>query len=78
MKPALQMKPALLNLWQAFPDHVAYPTLKDLFTWLGGTAEKNINAPSFRPMGILVGPVSTASRPLISSPGAAAPCPDGC
>ncbi len=40
-------RPSLLNLWRAFPDHVAYPTLKDLYTMLGGKAAQNINSPGF-------------------------------
>jgi hypothetical protein len=38
-------------IWDAFPDHVENPTLKDLYTSLGGTAEKNINVPGFGPNG---------------------------
>jgi phosphotransferase system IIB component len=45
------MKPTLQNLWNNFPDHNAYPTLKDLYTWLGGAAAKNIDAPGFGPNG---------------------------
>jgi len=41
----------LMNLWNAFPDHTQYPTLKDLYGMLGGTAAKNINAPGFGPNG---------------------------
>lgn len=41
------IKPKLRNLWTAFPDHVAYPTLKDLYTMLGGSARQNIDAPGF-------------------------------
>lgn len=44
-------KPSLDALWKAFPDHAAYPTLKDLYAWLGGTAEKNIFVPGFGPEG---------------------------
>ena len=44
-------RPHLSALWAAFPDHHKYPTLKDLYTWLGGTAEKNIYAPGFGPTG---------------------------
>jgi Type VI secretion system (T6SS), amidase effector protein 4 len=46
-----KMKPALAKLWAAFPDHVHYPTLKDLYTMLGGTVAKNINSPGFGPTG---------------------------
>jgi hypothetical protein len=45
------MRPNLQRLWTAFPDHDSYPTLKDLYTWLGGTAAKNIDAPGFGPNG---------------------------
>lgn len=44
-------KPHLDALWKAFPDHHQYPTLKDLYTWLGGAAEKNINVQGFGPTG---------------------------
>ncbi|BFM06015.1 T6SS effector amidase Tae4 family protein [Halioxenophilus aromaticivorans] len=44
-------KPNFRMLWDAFPDHINYPTLKDLYTSLGGTAEKNINVPGFGPNG---------------------------
>jgi len=39
------------RLWSSFPDHVKFPTLKDLYTELGGTAEKNIHVPGFGPNG---------------------------
>jgi len=45
------MKPSLQKLWAAFPDHIRYPTLKDLYTMLGGAATKNIDAPGFGPNG---------------------------
>jgi Type VI secretion system (T6SS), amidase effector protein 4 len=41
----------LANLWNAFPTHTAYPTMQDLYTWLGGNAAANINAPGFGPNG---------------------------
>lgn len=44
-------KPTLNQLWKNFPDHTQYPTLKDLYTWLGGTAAKNIDLPGFGPSG---------------------------
>lgn len=44
-------KPILTQLWNAFPDHVAYPSLQDLYTMLGGAAARNINAPGFGPRG---------------------------
>ena len=39
------------RLWSEFPDHSKYRTLKDLYTVLGGAAEKNINVPGFGPNG---------------------------
>jgi len=45
------MKPALSDLWKNFPDHDKYPTLQDLYTWLGGAAAKNINSTGFGPNG---------------------------
>lgn len=45
------IKPSFLRLWSAFPDHYTYPTLKDLYTSLGGTAEKNIDKKGFGPKG---------------------------
>ncbi len=44
-------KPVLSKLWKAFPDHPTFPTLEDLYTHLGGTAERNIHAPGFSPRG---------------------------
>jgi len=41
------MKPTLAKLWAHFPDHLQYPNLKSLYTMLGGSAERNINAPGF-------------------------------
>ena len=41
------MKPNFQKLWDHFPDHGKYPHMKDLYTWLGGTAEANINSPGF-------------------------------
>ncbi|ARU58386.1 type VI secretion system-associated effector [Oleiphilus messinensis] len=38
-------------LWAQFPDHIQYPTLKDLFTHIGGTLARNINVPGFGPNG---------------------------
>ena len=40
-------KPSLLSLWSGFPDHTAYPSLKDLYTMLGGAAAQNIDSPGF-------------------------------
>jgi len=45
------MKPVFLTLWNNFPDHMKYPHLKDLYTWLGGVAQKNIYSPGFGPQG---------------------------
>ncbi|NDW03364.1 T6SS effector amidase Tae4 family protein [Jiella pacifica] len=45
------MRPSFMGVWNAFPDHVAHPTLKDLYTWLGGKARQNIEAPGFGPNG---------------------------
>ncbi len=45
------IRPTLSGLWAAFPDHVQYPTLKDLYSWLGGQAAANINADGFGPKG---------------------------
>lgn len=39
------------RLWLAFPDHAKYSNLKDLYTALGGAAEKNINLAGFGPNG---------------------------
>jgi hypothetical protein len=44
-------KPSLAALWAAFPDHGRYRTMKDLYTWLGGAAERNIYVPGFGPEG---------------------------
>lgn len=44
-------KPNFHRLWIGFPDHVKYASLKDLYTALGGAAEKNINVPGFGPNG---------------------------
>jgi len=45
------IKPNFHRLWLAFPDHTTYQSLKDLYTALGGAAEKNINLPGFGPNG---------------------------
>ncbi len=44
-------KPNFQGLWHAFPDHAKYRSLKDLYTVLGGAAEKNIELPGFGPNG---------------------------
>ncbi len=41
------MKPTLKALWDAFPTHDQYPTMKDLYTWLGGEPQANITSPGF-------------------------------
>lgn len=61
-------KPNFSALWTAFPDHGAYPTLKDLYTMLGGSAALNINAPGFGPKGN-----TCASRLSVAFNGAGAP-----
>jgi hypothetical protein len=45
------IEPNFQRLWLAFPYHVKYRTMKDLYTALGGAAEKNINVPGFGPNG---------------------------
>lgn len=45
------VKPNFHSLWLAFPDHTMYRSLRDLYTALGGAAEKNINLPGFGPDG---------------------------
>ena len=39
------------TMWKMFPDHVAYPTLDSLFTFIGGGLERNIHEPGFGPNG---------------------------
>ena len=41
------MKPELIKLWAAFPDHDRYPDLRTLYTMMGGVAARNIDAPGF-------------------------------
>jgi len=41
------VKPNFEKLWLAFPDHTKYRNLKDLYTALGGAAQKNIDLPGF-------------------------------
>jgi len=43
------MKPSLSKIWAAFPDHGRYPTLRNLYTMLGGQVAKNVT--SFGPNG---------------------------
>lgn len=43
--------PNFQKLWLAFPLHTKYRTLKDLYTALGGVAERNISVPGFGPNG---------------------------
>lgn len=45
------IKPHFHSLWREFPDHTKYQSMKDLYTALGGAAEKNINQPGFGPNG---------------------------
>ena len=45
------VRPHFDSVWRAFPDHVQYPSMKDLYTWLGGSAEKNIYVSGFGPNG---------------------------
>lgn len=40
-------KPNFHFLWREFPDHRKYASLKDLYTALGGAAERNIDLPGF-------------------------------
>lgn len=44
-------KPSFDALWLNFPDHAKYPTLKDLFSMIGGQLERNIYEPGFGPDG---------------------------
>lgn len=44
-------KPNFRMLWDAFPDHIQYPSLKHLYTHLGGNAQRNIDVPGFGPDG---------------------------
>lgn len=62
------IKPNFQRLWLAFPDHAKYRTLKDLYTQLGGAAEKNIELPGFGPNGN-----TCASRLSVAFNGAGAP-----
>ena len=43
--------PKFQMMWDKFPDHGKYPTLEDLFNFIGGTLVKNINSPGFGPTG---------------------------
>jgi hypothetical protein len=40
-------RPVPAKIWAAFPDHHAYPALRDLYTHLGGAAARNIETPGF-------------------------------
>lgn len=44
-------KPKFDLMWAGFPTKLEYPYLKDLFTHLGGTAERNIYVDGFGPKG---------------------------
>lgn len=61
-------KPSLDRLWTAFPDHGRYPSLKDLYTMLGGVAQRNIDQRGFGPNGN-----TCASRLSVAFNGAGAP-----
>lgn len=37
-------RPLFATMWRNFPDHLRYPSLKDLYTWQGGKAVANIAA----------------------------------
>jgi len=45
------INPDFRKMWREFPDHTKYPSLKDLYTLLGGAAERNIYSPGFGPNG---------------------------
>lgn len=45
------IKPNFQRLWDAFPDHIKYKNMEELYTYLGGAAEKNIHLPGFGPNG---------------------------
>jgi hypothetical protein len=51
---SIMIKPHFDELWLEFPDYAGYPSLKDLYTALGGAAEKDINMPGSGQMEILV------------------------
>lgn len=40
-------QPNFKMMWQAFPDHTKYPTLRDLHTYIGGKLVNNIDVPGF-------------------------------
>lgn len=44
-------QPSFKMMWEAYPDHTAYPSLRDLHTFIGGTLAKNIDTPGFSPLG---------------------------
>lgn len=44
-------KPSFTMMWDAFPDHTNYPTLRDLHNFIGGSLTKNIDVPGFGPNG---------------------------
>lgn len=62
------VKPTLSKVWAAFPDHLTYPTLSDLYAHLGGGAARNINSPGFGPNGN-----TCASRLSVAFNGGGAP-----
>jgi hypothetical protein len=40
-------QPSFKMMWDAFPDHVQYPTLRDLHNFVGGQLARNIDVPGF-------------------------------
>jgi hypothetical protein len=44
-------KPDFDLMWRLFPDHVKYPNLESLFTFLGGGLKRNIYEDGFGPEG---------------------------
>lgn len=40
-------KASLTMMWDAFPDHTKYPTLRSVHTYIGGALKKNIDVPGF-------------------------------
>ncbi len=44
-------KPSFELMWSSFPDHIKYPTLRELHNHIGGALAKNIDVPGFGPTG---------------------------
>ncbi len=40
-------QPNFKMMWQAYPDHEKYPTLRQLHTFIGGKLKANIDVPGF-------------------------------